>query len=65
MTWTGYSVLRAGIRVVVELKGVLDVIRIVENEISCQTNSTASAVMSTTERFSGMREGEEGHEGID
>jgi hypothetical protein len=78
----GNKVLRAGVKVLVEFKGVLDVICFEENKISCtklyhrtstkraaikldgRTNSIASTVGSTTERFSGVRE-EEYHENID
>jgi len=64
VTWTRYRVLRAGMKVLVEFEAVLDVVCVKESKISCLTNSTASTVRATTERFSGMKEGEECHEHI-
>jgi hypothetical protein len=41
VAWTGYSVLRAGMKVLIEFDAVLEVVCIEENKISCRTNSTA------------------------
>ena len=57
----GYSVLRSGVKMLVEVENVPDMVCVGEIKISCRTNNTASAVRSTTEKFSGMGEGEEGH----
>jgi len=43
-------------KVLVEFEAVLDVVCVEESKISCLTNSTASTVRATTERFSGMKE---------